>query len=184
MSFRLIASSWCKAKPSKLKLALEKFLSQREGNSVCSKQQIFYSTERTYNGMMRTPQKVLTLKAADAIANHAIDAVKTLINPTPVVVTVLDSSGSVLVQKRMVRIRVLMGTFPSTIYLPNYAATHAHFPCFSQRMDALEKRIQTLVTQRRAHALICKLHLDNLEKSTQKLEKHQDSHKLGPWCLQ
>jgi uncharacterized protein GlcG (DUF336 family) len=45
--------------------------------------------------------KSLTLKAADAIANNAIQAVDKLAKYSPVCVTVLDSTGFVLVQKRM-----------------------------------------------------------------------------------
>ena len=45
--------------------------------------------------------KSLTLKAADVISNNVIHAVDKLQKYSPVCVTVLDSSGSVLVQKRM-----------------------------------------------------------------------------------
>jgi uncharacterized protein GlcG (DUF336 family) len=43
----------------------------------------------------------LNLSGADAICSAAIDAVKNLTTYTPVCVTVLDSHGGVLVQKRM-----------------------------------------------------------------------------------
>jgi len=84
---------------------LEKVFVQNSGVVFAfSKQQTFYSTESHSNdGMTRMPSKVLTLKAADAIADYAIGAVKFLKKPTPIVVTVVDPSGSILVQKRMVR---------------------------------------------------------------------------------
>ena len=43
----------------------------------------------------------LKLAAADKICNAAIAAVKNLNKPSPVCITVLDSAGNVLVQKRM-----------------------------------------------------------------------------------
>jgi len=42
-----------------------------------------------------------TLQAADIIANGAVNAVKNLKKPSPMTVTVLDSAGSIIVQKRM-----------------------------------------------------------------------------------
>eukprot|EP00980_Cylindrotheca_fusiformis_P002017 scaffold444_cov109-Cylindrotheca_fusiformis.AAC.14 len=52
------------------------------------------------SGILR-PSVSLSLSAADAIANGAIQAVSTLKTHKPMVVTVLDSAGGVLVQKRM-----------------------------------------------------------------------------------
>lgn len=50
---------------------------------------------------LQAPTWSLNLAAADAICNAAIAAVETLANPRPVCVTVLDSHGGLLVQKRM-----------------------------------------------------------------------------------
>ena len=52
------------------------------------------------SGILRTSAS-LSLKAADAIANAAIQAVSDLKTHKPMVVTVLDAAGGVLVQKRM-----------------------------------------------------------------------------------
>lgn len=52
------------------------------------------------SGILR-PSMSLSLNAADAIANAAIQAVATLQKHKPMVVTVLDGVGGVLVQKRM-----------------------------------------------------------------------------------
>jgi uncharacterized protein GlcG (DUF336 family) len=52
------------------------------------------------SGILR-PSVSLSLSAADTIANAAIQAVSTLKTHKPMVVTVLDGAGGVLVQKRM-----------------------------------------------------------------------------------
>ena len=51
-------------------------------------------------GILRTSAS-LSLSAADTIANASIDAVSNLKKHKPMVVTVLDAAGGVLVQKRM-----------------------------------------------------------------------------------
>ena len=52
------------------------------------------------SGILRTSAS-LSLRAADTIANASIDAVSNLKKHKPMVVTVLDAAGGVLVQKRM-----------------------------------------------------------------------------------
>lgn len=52
------------------------------------------------SGLLRTSAS-LSLSAADTIANASIAAVSNLKKYQPMVVTVLDSAGGVLVQKRM-----------------------------------------------------------------------------------
>lgn len=86
------------------KVTFEKFFVQNGNVAFAfSKQQTSYSIETLSNGgMTRMPSKVLTLKAADATADCVIGAVKFLKKPTPVVVTVVDPSCSILVQKSMV----------------------------------------------------------------------------------
>mmetsp|Transcript_4881 Transcript_4881/g.10767 ORF Transcript_4881/g.10767 Transcript_4881/m.10767 type:complete len:175 (-) Transcript_4881:167-691(-) len=54
----------------------------------------------TTAGIFQTSQS-LTLSAADAIANASIAAVSDLATHKPMCVTVLDSAGGILVQKRM-----------------------------------------------------------------------------------
>jgi uncharacterized protein GlcG (DUF336 family) len=50
---------------------------------------------------MLSTSSSLTLEAADKIADAVIDSVSKLAKPAPVTVSVLDSSGEIIVQKRM-----------------------------------------------------------------------------------
>ncbi|KAL7572812.1 hypothetical protein ACA910_014669 [Epithemia clementina (nom. ined.)] len=58
-------------------------------------------SRRASSTFLQAPSFSLNLVAADAISNAAIAAVETLADPRPVCVTVLDSHGGLLVQKRM-----------------------------------------------------------------------------------